>query len=181
MHCFDVCSVWSPQICFKFKQKYQQHSSCFQIIFSFLMFGLTKRSSFLLRNIYLYSLWYLAALKSLNARGGFILTLSFPDNKVIMKNCFFNCIPFLCPLSKEWFILRKSISIQNQFNVVSQPQRVILFSLVWSWFWHVPVSSILLWILLGCSIFHKQRPRIMTCEFTINKLHVDVITKERKC
>ena len=61
-----------------------------------------------LKNIYVYSRVQSIisnALKTLNTRGGVILTLSFPDN---MMDCFCNCFPFPFPLSKECFVLNKN-------------------------------------------------------------------------
>ena len=76
-----------------------------------------QKPSFSLKNIYLYSLWYPASLKTLNTHGGVILTLSFPDNIIFLENHFLNCIPFLCPLSKECFILNENKRYPKPLNI----------------------------------------------------------------
>ena len=43
-----------------------------------MLLAINKKHNFLLKNIYLYNLWYLAALKTLNSRVRVILPLSFP-------------------------------------------------------------------------------------------------------
>ena len=48
-----------------------------------------QKAIFFSKNIYLYNLWYLAALKSLNIHGGVILTLKFPENIIFLEKLLF--------------------------------------------------------------------------------------------
>ena len=48
-----------------------------------------KNVPFPLKNIHLYSLWYLAALKTTNIRAGVILALSFADDTIFLKALLF--------------------------------------------------------------------------------------------
>ena len=48
---------------------------------------------FPLKNNYLYNLWYLAVLKTLNTHGGVILTLRFPDNIIFPEKLLLKLYP----------------------------------------------------------------------------------------
>ena len=76
------------------------------------MLGKNEKPSFPLKNIYVYNLWYLAVSKTLNIHDGVILTLSFPANYY-----FLNCIPFLCLLSKECFVLNENLRCPKPLNI----------------------------------------------------------------
>ena len=50
------------------------------------MLGIDEKATFFfIKNIYLYSLWYLAALKTLHTRGGVIVALNFPHNSIFLE------------------------------------------------------------------------------------------------
>ena len=53
------------------------------------MLGINKRPSFSLESIYLYNIWYLAVLKTLNTNGGVTLILSFPNNIIFLEKLIF--------------------------------------------------------------------------------------------
>ena len=53
------------------------------------MLGINKRPFFSLKNIFLYNLWYLTVLKTLNTHGEVILTLSFSKNIIFMEKLLF--------------------------------------------------------------------------------------------
>ena len=63
------------------------------------MLGTNVKVFFSIEQMLTYSIYELAALKTLNTYGGVILSVSFPDNIIVLKNCIFNCDPLLCPLS----------------------------------------------------------------------------------
>ena len=52
------------------------------------MLGIYKKAIFFI-NIYLFNLWYLAALKTLNIRGSVILALNFPENIIFLEALLF--------------------------------------------------------------------------------------------
>ena len=78
-----------------------------------------------------------------------------------MKNYFLNCILFLCPISKECYILNENQRYPRPLNVCqchwSSTKRLFFFLLVWSSFWHVPPFFRFLWLVLGRSTFYKWR------------------------
>ena len=102
-----------------------------------------------------------------------------------MKNCFFNCIPFLCPLSQECFILDKNERYPKPIQCRWPPtkQQALLCS---TYLELLLARSGLFQLVMACSgWFHFPQAttsqNVLTCEFTINQLHVDFITKYCKC
>ena len=99
--------------------------------------------------------------ETLNTHGGVILRLSFPNNIIFLKKLLFNCTPFLCPLSKKWFILNETYSlfkITEYLSISWVTQRRLFFvPLAWCCFWHALAFSSLLWLVTGCSTFYKLR------------------------
>ena len=80
----------------------------------------TQKPSFLSKNIYLYNLWYLAALKTLNTRGEVLY------------------FKWKLTLSKTTKSLSMSLFVHQKWSFS-------LFHLL-DCFWHVPASSSLLWL-----------------------------------
>ena len=101
-------------------------------------------------------------------------------------HCCFNCISFLCPLSKECFILDKTWRVRNHWtsiNVIGRRQRAFLYSTCLE----LSLSrSRLFWPLMASSgTFHFLQAttshNILTYKFTITQRQVDFITKWDKC
>ena len=137
---------------------------------------MNKRPSFSLKIIYLFNLRYVDVLKTRNNNGGVNLTSSFPDNIIFLSELvFFRCIPFLCPLSKEWFTLNENYAIQNNWisiNIMGHPKETWL-------------CSTCLELYLACSIIFKlakacywlfhflkatKSQNVLTYKFTINQV-----------
>ena len=123
------------------------------------MLGINKRPSFSLKNIYLYNLWYLAILKTLNTHRGVILTLSFPKNVIFLEKLLFKLYSVSLPIEMVYFKWKLTLSKTPEYLLISwATQRSLSFvPLVWSCFWHVLASSSFLWLVTGCSTFYKRR------------------------
>ena len=67
------------------------------ILFSALVKCAKGELYFPLKSIYLYNLWYLAVLKTLNTHGRVILTLSFPDNIIFREKMLLKYYPISLP------------------------------------------------------------------------------------
>ena len=129
------------------------------------MLGINKRSSFSLKNIYLYNLWYLAVLKTLNTHGGVILTLSFHGNIIFLEKLLFQLYPTSLPIIKgmvsfKWKLMLSKTTEYLSMSFVTQ-KRISFVPLVWSCFWHILALSSLLWLVTGCSTFYKRRSHKM--------------------
>ena len=143
-------------------------------------FASTKKSLFLLKNIYIYNLWYLAALETLNIHGGFILASIFPEDMIYTETLL---VPFLCILSKECFIFNKNWlhAIENHFcqcHWSSAEKEALLCSTFLELLTRFYLArSCLVQLVTACYgssrfLWAMASHNIVACKFTINQLYV---------
>ena len=125
------------------------------------MLRINKGPSFSIKNIYLYNIWHLPALKTLNTHGGVILTLSFPDNIIFPEKLLFQLYPISLPTIKGMVYFKWKLTLPKTTEYLSiswvTQRRLSIVPLVWNCFWHVLTFSSLLWLVTGCSTFYKWR------------------------
>ena len=124
------------------------------------MLGINRRPSFSLKNIYLFNLWYLAVLETLNTHGG-IIEFSWQYNfsgktTFLIVSDFFS--QYKGMVYFKWKLTPLKTTEYLSISWVTQ-RRLSFAPLVWSCFWHVLAFSGLLWLVTGCSTFNKRQSR----------------------
>ena len=83
------------------------------LLFSALLKCAKGELYFPLKNIYLYNLWYLAVLKTLNTHGEVILTLSFPDNIIFLEKLLLKLYPISLPTIKGMVYFKSKLPLSE--------------------------------------------------------------------
>ena len=83
------------------------------LLFSALLKCAKGELYFPLKNIYLYNLWYLAVLKTLNTHGEVILTLSFPDNIIFLEKLLLKLYPISLPTIKGMVYFKSKLTLSK--------------------------------------------------------------------
>ena len=83
------------------------------LLFSALLKCAKGELYFPLKNIYLYNLWYLAVLKTLNTHGEVILTLSFPDNIIFLEKLLLKLHPISLPTIKGMVYFKSKLTLSK--------------------------------------------------------------------
>ena len=83
------------------------------LLFSALLKCAKGELYFPLKNIYLYNLWYLAVLKTLNTHGEVILTLSFPDSIIFLEKLLLKLYPISLPTIKGMVYFKSRLTLSK--------------------------------------------------------------------
>ena len=83
------------------------------LLFSALLKCAEGELYFPLKNIYLYNLWHLAVLKTLNTHGRVILTLSFPDNIIFAEKLLLKLYPISLRTIKGMVYFKSKLTLSR--------------------------------------------------------------------
>ena len=117
---------------------------------------------FPLKNIYLYNLWYLAVLKTLNTHGGVILTLSFPDNIIFPEKLLLKLYPISLPTLKGMVYFKSKLTLSKTIEYLLM---LLVTHKEGDFFCYTCLQLLLvflaflslLWLVTGCSTFYTLR------------------------
>ena len=91
------------------------------LLFSALLKCAKGELYFPLKNNYLYNLWYLAVLKTLNTHGGFMLTLTFPDNIIFPEKLLLKLYSISLPTIKEMVYFKSKLTLSKTIGYLLTP------------------------------------------------------------